>query len=471
MKLSTALRLNTSPRVAFVGAGGKTSGIFLLARQLIEADRGPSSVFISTTTRMGLFQAKLADHHIIVESRNKLQELKTGFPPGLVLVTGAPVEGREGKITRLNGIPPHDMLTLANIHDIPLLIEADGAKMLPLKAPAAYEPVIPEFCDTVVVLAALSGLGKPLSKEWVHRPEVFSDLSGLALGEIITSQALLRVLRHPHGGLKNIPPSARRIVLFSHSETDELVSIALGIAPDLLNDYHAVVIGSYGQTLARNVMGDEIESIPEDVLSQTEVNEGVICIHECVAGIILAGGASQRYGEPKQLLVWQGQPLIKRVVETALGAGLSPVVVVTGAVDEPIRDALREMPVQIVHNPHWEEGQSTSVKTGLSALPENTGAGVFLLADQPRVTVNLVRALVELHASTLSPIVAPQVAGQRANPVLFDRSVFPEFKNITGDKGGRDLFSRYPPAWVPWHDVNLTLDIDTPDDFQQLLDE
>ncbi|MEN6392192.1 MAG: nucleotidyltransferase family protein, partial [Anaerolineaceae bacterium] len=172
-----------------------------------------------------------------------------------------------------------------------------------------------------------------------------------------------------------------------------------------------------------------------------------------------------------QLLVWQGQPLVRRAAVTALEAGLSPVIVVTGAVDEPIREALQGLNVQIVHNPNWKEGQSTSVKAGISVLPEHIGGVVFLLADQPRVTSNLIRALVEKHAWSLSPLVAPQVDGQRATPVLFDREVFPELKKLSGDQGGRALFARYEVAWIPWQDVGLTLDIDTPEDFRRLLEE
>ncbi len=468
MKLTTALRLSASPRVAFVGAGGKTSGIFLLGRQLLESPQAPSSVLISTTTHMGLFQAEHADHHIVVSTGQEFVELHNNFPKGLVLVTGASVKEEND---RLKGISPEHMLTLANTLDIPLLIEADGSRMLPLKAPAEYEPAIPEFVDTVVVLAGISGLGKPLSSAWVHRPERFAVLSGLSLGENINPQALLRVLKHPLGGLKNIPPQARRIVLFNQADTDELQSIAQGMAPSLLEDFHAVVIGSFNQHLDKNEIKDERESLPAALSSQREKTGVVFSVHEAVAGVVLAGGAAQRFGQPKQLLVWQGQPLVRRIAQTALDAGLSPVIVVTGAVDAPIWEALEGMPVQIIHNPAWQEGQSTSLKTGLSVLPENLGACVFLLADQPRVTANLVRALVELHAATLSPLVAPQVAGQRANPVLFDRVTFNDLLRLIGDQGGRALFSRFPAAWVPWHDVGLTLDIDTPDDFQRLLDE
>jgi molybdenum cofactor cytidylyltransferase len=81
-----------------------------------------------------------------------------------------------------------------------------------------------------------------------------------------------------------------------------------------------------------------------------------------------------------------------------------------------------------------------------------------------------VGALVERHATTLSPLVAPLTGGRRANPVLFDRRTFPDLLALTGDVGGRSLFARYPVEWVTWHDESILLDVDTQSDYQHLLE-
>jgi len=190
---------------------------------------------------------------------------------------------------------------------------------------------------------------------------------------------------------------------------------------------------------------------------------------ESVAGIILAAGASQRMGQPKPLLLWRGKSFICHVARTALDAGLAPVVIVIGAHADEVRSALADLPVEIVYNPNWAEGQSTSVQAGLQALPPETTAAIFLLADQPRIPVELVRALMARHAQTQPPIVAPMIEGKRGNPVLFDYGVFPDLMSLQGDAGGRLIFSRYPAAYVPWHDPNLLLDVDTFEDYEQLL--
>lgn len=468
MKLSTALRINGLSKVAFVGAGGKTSAMFILGRHLLEDKPAPPSVLISTTTHLGLFQAVNADRHIIVKNRQDLLSLQAKFPLGVIMVTS---ESASDEDFRVAGIPQDDMLALADLHHIPLLIEADGARMLPLKAPAEYEPVIPSFVDTVVVLAGLSAMGKPLCAEWVHRPERFAELSGLAIGDIITPPALLQVLMHPMGGLKNIPPQSRRVVLFNQAESEELQSVTQKMSDTLLEKYQAVIVGAFSQRAENKPHFREKDKLSSAISGECNNTERIFAVHERIAGVVLAGGEARRYGEPKQLLVWQGQPLVRRAVTTALDAGLAPVIVVTGAIDAPIREALQGLPVEFVHNPDWLEGLSTSVKAGVSALPDHIGGAVFLLADQPRVTPNLVRALVEAHSSNLLPLTAPQVTGQRATPVLFDRQVFVELQNLTGDQGGRVLFSRFPAVWVPWYDVGLTMDIDTQEDFQKLLND
>jgi molybdenum cofactor cytidylyltransferase len=190
-----------------------------------------------------------------------------------------------------------------------------------------------------------------------------------------------------------------------------------------------------------------------------------------VAGIILAAGGASRFGAPKQLLAFQGIPLVRRTAQVALASGLSPVIVVSGAFTPQIRQVLEGLEVDLIHNPGWQEGQSTSVKMGVNALSPEAGSVIFFLADQPFVDVSLVQALVEAHAQELASIVAPMVDGARCNPVLFDRRTWVDFTALTGDIGGRQLFSRYPVTWLPWHDTRLLLDIDTPEDYQGLIDE
>ena len=90
-------------------------------------------------------------------------------------------------------------------------------------------------------------------------------------------------------------------------------------------------------------------------------------------------------------------------------------------------------------------------------------------ADQPQIPPALIRKLVEEHEATLYPIIAPQIDGQRGNPVLFDFSTFTKLLSLDGDIGGRAIFGQFQVRWVPWHDPKILLDIDSPEDYQKFL--
>ena len=189
-----------------------------------------------------------------------------------------------------------------------------------------------------------------------------------------------------------------------------------------------------------------------------------------VAGIILAAGASTRYGQPKQLLDWDGVPLLAHVADEAQAAGLSPVIVVLGGHAETARPVLGERPVHVVMNWRWKEGLSTSVQVGLTALPPQTDATILLQCDQPLLTADLLRAIVGRFEETGAAIVHPVHAGRRGTPTLFHRRLFPELAAVSGDQGGRALIATHADevATVEVSDPDLLADIDTPADYERL---
>jgi len=451
MNLAQALRIIPAApiTVAAVGAGGKTSALFQLARDWLSMPQGPVAVILTATSHLGEWQIPLADRHLIAQTPADLDDLPAN---GLTLVTG-PLDG-----THTRPLDPEPLARLraeCAARGWPLLIEADGSRGHPLKAPAGHEPPLPDFADLVLVVAGLTGLGHPLTDEFIHRPEFFSRLSGLPLGAAVTLEALVRVLTHPQGGLKNLPTSARKVALLNQADTPELQALGGKLANLLLPTFDSVIVGA----------------LHSPTTFQT---------FEPIAGIVLAAGASTRYGQPKQLLDWRGTPFVRVVAQTALSAGLGPVLVVTGAYAEEVEAALQGLPVQIVRNEAWGEGQASSIRAGIasilpppfsSKMAERVGGGIFLLADQPQVTVPVLQALVERHRLDLPPVLAPMVQDARANPVLFDRVTFPDLLSLQGDVGGRGLFHKYPPAYLPWHDNRLLLDVDTPEQYRRLVED
>ena len=200
--------------------------------------------------------------------------------------------------------------------------------------------------------------------------------------------------------------------------------------------------------------------------SQKDKNSSVT-----VAGIILAAGESKRFGKPKQLLSWRGKSILYRTVETAICSKLFPVIVVLGANASKIQESIGDLPIKIIINPNWKDGQSTSLITGLQILPKHQGAAMFLLSDTPFVNSALIHSLLQTYFQERKPITAPLVDGQRGNPVIFDKCTFPDLRMLTGDKGGRHLFTKFPVSWVPWYDRRILFDIDTPNDYERLLAE
>jgi molybdenum cofactor cytidylyltransferase len=468
MNLLRALRLSSTSRIAFVGAGGKTSAIFIAGRQLLTSRSKVKSVFVTTTTHLSIEQIVYADHHLIVENKSLVSDLLEKVPDGLILLTG-PID-KTGRVRGLESSHIAETLEIADKNQIPLLIEADGSRMLPLKAPDDHEPVIPSFVDTVVVVAGLSGMGKVLSPENVHRSERFGKISGLSQGSKVTPEAMVDVLLHPNGGLKNIPDKSRPVALLNQADTPEIQAVAKRLVNNLLPTYHAVVIAALipGDCLitTQSTSSGERKIDPHIDLKKGEV---IHSVHEPVSGVILAGGGSIRFGKPKQLLNWQGETFIQHVAKKALRAGLSPVIIVTGADADQVSSSVEDLDVQIVYNSVWKEGQSTSIKAGIQSLPRSTGAVIFHLVDQPQIPLTLIRALADRHHSTLAHIIAPMIDGQRGNPILFDRDTFDSLLSISGDQGGRSVFHHYRIEWLSWPNSNLLLDVDSPEDYLRLL--
>ncbi len=435
MNLSRAFHfLDHFGAVSFVGAGGKTTALFQLARELAKQ----SAVIVTSTTHLGVWQIPLADHHIIASDPNQIQLANKG----ITLITGELVNDRTSPV---NTAALNWLHEISENQKIPLLIEADGSRQKPLKAAAAHEPPLSAQTKTVVVVAGLSALGKPLDDEHVQHAEIFSQLSGLPLASPISAEAVVKVLTHPQGGLKNIPAQARRVVFLNQADTPTLQSIGGRMARDLLSHFDSAVVGSLQQ--------DSLQTF------------------EPSAGILLAAGESSRFGAPKQLLDWKGKPFVRQVAETALRAGLDPVIVVTGSHAAEVESALSGLPVKIIYNPNYPQGQSTSIHAGLTALAGKAGSAVFLLADQPQIPAEVIRALIESHGQAMHTILAPLVQeNRRANPVLFDRSAFPDLMNLKGDVGGREIFSKHRVEYLPWHDEILLLDVDQPQDYQTLKD-
>jgi probable selenium-dependent hydroxylase accessory protein YqeC len=183
--------------IVTVGAGGKTSLMYALARQI--ASRG-KSVVSTTTTKIGSPKPHESPDIIVLSIDPALRSL-----PDLLEkhrhVTVASSAWPGGK---LDGVANTVVRTLLEEVDV-VIVEADGAARLSVKAPEAWEPVIPECADLVIPVVGLDCIGKPATEQWAFRLERFLSVTGLRQGEAITAEAIARLLLHPDGGLKGVP--------------------------------------------------------------------------------------------------------------------------------------------------------------------------------------------------------------------------------------------------------------------------
>ena len=241
--LIKALEIRARDHIAIVGAGGKTALMFSLAEEL---GREGKKVITSTTTKVWDRQARQAPHVVCTEDspswkeevKEKLSEKDLIFLGRCVLESG-----------KMDGLDAHDLDQLFQEPQVGyLLVEADGAAGLPVKAPASHEPVIPASATLVVAVMGIEALGRKLTPEEVFRPEAVKEITGLNPGEILTSRALAKLFLHPRGLYKGTPASARRIAFLNKldlvEEGDEAMALGREILRESCGEIRRVVVGS-----------------------------------------------------------------------------------------------------------------------------------------------------------------------------------------------------------------------------------
>jgi len=211
----------------------------------------------------------------------------------------------------------------------------------------------------------------------------------------------------------------------------------------------------------------EIESRP-----QPRAGQEVETQMPHVAAILLAAGQSRRMGAANKLTEEiDGRPMVRIVADAILESAAGPLVVVTGHEPDKVRAALEGIDAEFVHNPDYAEGLSTSLRTGLAALPDDADGVVVCLGDMPGIGAAIIDRLVE----TFDPAegraaVVPTVRGKRGNPVLWGRRFFEALAAVRGDVGARHLIGENADlvAEVEIEGDAILADVDTPEALARL---
>ena len=265
MLLHEALNVKADEVISFVGAGGKTTAALRLMEELAEIGK---RVVFTTTTKI-LEPIPKQDEYLLLageeEALTRVPELLTRYfkvflaqrrleevdltapSTGLRASLGESDRDYPMRPNKVDGVPPSLVDRLARrLSDTVILVEADGARHRALKAPTAYEPVVPTSTTILVPMADLTVLGKPLTEEHVHRPELVAGLAGAAIGQPVTAEIVATVLSHPQGGLKGLPEQARAIPILNQVTEDHPLDQARHIAHLILQNERVerVVIAS-----------------------------------------------------------------------------------------------------------------------------------------------------------------------------------------------------------------------------------
>jgi molybdenum cofactor cytidylyltransferase len=191
-----------------------------------------------------------------------------------------------------------------------------------------------------------------------------------------------------------------------------------------------------------------------------------------VSIILLAAGSSSRMGHSKQLLEIHGEPLLLHSAKAALASGAKSVIVILGANEQPHREIINNLPVNIIANHYWKSGMGSSIKAGLNYLirkSSETEAVIIMVCDQPALTERHLQNLILEFMESRSPIVASSYSGTAGVPALFARSFFSNILMLRDEQGAKKIIQQFPEQVKTLDFPEGVFDLDTAEDYQNYL--
>ena len=180
--------------------------------------------------------------------------------------------------------------------------------------------------------------------------------------------------------------------------------------------------------------------------------------------VVLAAGGSTRLGRPTQLLTRDGETLVHRAARLALASGAARVRVIVGAHAEDVVAAVRDLPVECLVNPRWNEGLAGSVRVAVDALAAHDRATLLLTCDQPALDLAHLQALLAAARAAPSGSAATRFGDRVGVPAVVAPTVLRAARAVQGDRGLRDVLNAAGAGVIACDAPALGVDIDTPED-------
>ena len=225
--LKEALYLEKGGVVSFIGAGGKTSLMFSIARELSNAGE---SVLTTTTTKILMPSKDQSPVVILSDSLDEILNKARGLIKNNLHISAAS-QRTDSTLGKLKGFEPEaiDEIRKSGVFRW-ILVEADGAARRPLKAPAFHEPVIPDCSGWLIGIIGLKCIGKPLGERWVFRHKIYAEITGLKPEEPVTEESVAAALIDKNGIMKGCPSHTKKVVFLNMADNQKLLESGRRIA-------------------------------------------------------------------------------------------------------------------------------------------------------------------------------------------------------------------------------------------------
>jgi molybdenum cofactor cytidylyltransferase len=412
------------------------------------ASKWPGPVISTTTTRFFRSQIEIAPSAFSIKPGADVDSLDLETLDEKLKINNQCLVFGEIIGDKAHGVPLNLPLYLLDRSEAEIvLVESDGSRMRPCKAPADHEPAIPDGVTLVIPTIGIDAINSRVS-DAAHRPELVARITQLSQNDVLTAEALATLLTHPEGGLKNIPDDARIIPFINKVESMGQLLAARDIAYRALSE----------ERITKVILGTlhEVKQVKE--------------IHRRVSAVVLAAGKSDRMGSTKQLLPWGDTTVLGQTLVNLNASSVNDIVVVVGFQAGAVQDVARKQSVPTLLNPEYETGEMlSSLKMAVNQLPSNQSAVLVILADQPMVAPEIIDQLLERYWQGNAELIAPIYKGQRGNPVLIGRTFFQELLDMNPGMAPRHLLQRHANELVLVDVKSPTVlqDLDLPKDYER----